>query len=203
VALARRARQSTWPPAGSIGAIIAATGMMYLRLWVLLALFAPPLARELALVFWPLGVAAIALGALVSRGHAAAEADPPPDGADRRRAAANPLELSSALTFAGLFLIVLAATRIVAGRFGGTGLLVLAAIMGATDVDPFILGLTQQSAGATPLALAALAVVIASAANNVMKGLYAFAFGPRAVGVPALLALVALAAASILLFSVV
>ena len=203
VALARRARQPIWPAAASIGAIIAATGMMYLRLWVLLALFASALARELALVFWLLGLTAIGLGALISRrGAADAAPDPSPDGGDRRRATANPLELSSALTFAGLFLIVLVVTRFVAGSFGGTGLLVLAAIMGAADVDPFILGLTQHAAGTTAAALAALAVVVASASNNVMKGLYAFAFGPRAVGVPTLLILIGFAAASVILLVV-
>jgi len=69
-------------------------------------------------------------------------------------------------------------------------------------VDPFILGLTQQVAGGPPVAIAALAVVVAAAANNLMKGIYAVAFGPRGVGVPVLLALVCLAAASLVLFQV-
>jgi uncharacterized membrane protein (DUF4010 family) len=171
VALARSARQATQPSAAYTGAIVAATGMMYLRLWVLVALFAPELARELSAVFWPLGLAAIGVGLLVGRRRAG---DAPPAEAaaagDRRRATANPLELSSALTFAGLFVVVLVLTRIIAGRFGGTGLVVMAAIMGTTDVDPFILGLTQQTAAAPPVAVAALAVVVA-AANNLMKGL--------------------------------
>jgi len=203
VALARRAKQQARPPAAYVGPIVAATGMMYLRLWVLVALFAPVLARELAAVFWLLGIAAIGFGALLSRHPRGAEAPEQalPDG-DRRRATVNPLELSSALTFAGLFLVVLVVTRLVAGRFGGAGLLVMAAIMGTTDVDPFILGLTQQAAGAAPVALAALAVVIAAAANNLMKGVYAFAFGPRSVGVPTLLVLVGFAATSIVLFFV-
>jgi len=203
VALARSARQAIQPSAAYTGAIVAATGMMYLRLWVLVALFAPELARELSAVFWPLGLAAIGTGVLVGRRRAA---DAPPAqaaaGGDRRRATANPLELSSALTFAGLFVVVLVLTRIIAGRFGGTGLVVMAAIMGTTDVDPFILGLTQQTAAAPPVAVAALAVVVAAAANNLMKGVYAFAFGPRSVGTPSLLILASLAAASLALFIV-
>ncbi len=204
VALARSANQQVWPHAAYVGAIVAATGMMYLRLWALVALFAPDLARELAVVFWMLGLAAIGFGALVGRrraGDAAPSQASSADG-DRRRATANPLELSSALTFAGLFLVILVLTRIIAGRFGGTGLLVMAAIMGATDVDPFILGLTQQAAGGPLVAVAALAVVVAAAANNVMKGIYAFGFGPRGVGAPVLLVLVSLAALSIVLFHV-
>jgi len=203
VALARSARQAIRPSAAYTGAIVAATGMMYLRLWVLVALFAPELARELSAVFWPLGLAAIGAGVFVGRRRAGdAPSAEAAAGGDRRRAAANPLELSSALTFAGLFVVVLVLTRIIAGRFGGTGLVVLAAIMGTTDVDPFILGLTQQTAAAPPVAVAALAVVVAAAANNLMKGVYAFAFGPRSVGTPSLLILASLAAASLALFIV-
>ncbi|HOC41705.1 MAG TPA: MgtC/SapB family protein [Thermoanaerobaculales bacterium] len=204
VALARSANQQVWPPTAYVGAIVAATGMMYLRLWVLVALFAPNLARELAVMFWLLGLAAIGFGALVGRRHAGntVPSQASAEG-DRRPATTNPLELSSALTFAGLFLVVLVVTRIVAGRFGGTGLLVMAAIMGTTDVDPFILGLTQQAAGGPLVAIAALAVVVAAAANNLMKGIYAFAFGPRSVGTPVLLILVSLAAVSIVLFHII
>jgi uncharacterized membrane protein (DUF4010 family) len=203
VALARRAKQEVHPPAAYLGAIVAATGMMYLRLWVLVALFAPVLARELVFVFWSLGIAAIGVGAFLNRkrGGGVVPEQAPIDG-ERRRATVNPLELYSAFTFAGLFLVVLVVTRLVAGRFGGTGLLVMAAIMGTTDVDPFILGLTQQSAGAAPVALAALAVVVAAAANNLMKGVYAYAFGPRRVGAPTLLVLVGFAVASIVLYYV-
>jgi uncharacterized membrane protein (DUF4010 family) len=50
------------------------------------------------------------------------------------------------------------------------------------------------------VAVAALAVVVAAAANNLMKGVYAFAFGPRGVGTPSLLILASLAAASLALF---
>jgi uncharacterized membrane protein (DUF4010 family) len=203
VALARSARQATQPSAAYVGAIVAATGMMYFRLWVLVALFAPELARHLNVVFWPLGVAAIGVAVLFGR-RRAADAPPAeaPAGDVRRRASTNPLELSSALTFAGLFVVVLVLTRIIAGRFGGTGLVVMAAIMGTTDVDPFILGLTQQAAAAPPVDIAALAVVVAAAANNLMKGVYAFAFGPRSVGTPSLLILASLAAASLVLFIV-
>lgn len=201
VALARSARQATQPSAAYVGAIVAATGMMYLRLWVLVALFAPELARELTAVFWPLGLAAIGIAVLASR-RRAADALPAEAAAagDRRRATANPLELSSALTFAGLFVLVLVLTKIITGRFGGTGLVVMAAIMGATDVDPFILGLTQQAAAAPTLTVAALAVVVAAAANNLMKGVYACAFGPRSVGTPSLLILTSLAVASVVLY---
>ena len=41
--------------------------MMYLRLWILLMLFAAPLAHRLTVIFWALGLAAIAVGAALTR----------------------------------------------------------------------------------------------------------------------------------------
>ena len=66
--------------------------------------------------------------------------------------------------------------------------------MGVTDVDPFILGLAQSGAAATPLRLAAAAIVIAAASNNVIKAIYAYSFADRATGRRSLVLLLALAA---------
>jgi uncharacterized membrane protein (DUF4010 family) len=197
VVLARQSASGRHRPRAYAGAIIAATGVMYLRLWLLVVLFAPELGRELSALFWGLGLGTIALGAAAaSLGRERRRRD------DEARVPLNPLELSSAFTFAGIFLVVLVATRMVAERFGGTGVLVLAAIMGAADVDPFILGLTQQLGGAVSLETAALAVVVAAAVNNLMKGIYAAVFGSRATGVPALVVLAAVGALSLGLFFV-
>jgi uncharacterized membrane protein (DUF4010 family) len=196
VVLSRQSKGGRHLPRTYAGAIVAATGVMYLRLWVLVALFAPALGHELGALFWGIGLGAVALGAVVAR-----------SGAERRRrddgshVPINPLELSSAFTFAAIFLAVLVATRLVAERFGGVGVLVMAGIMGCADVDPFILGLTQQLGTALPLDTAALAVVLAAATNNLMKGVYATVFGERATGIAALSMLVAVGALSLVLFA--
>ena len=200
VALARSSHQLLQPAPVYTGAIVAATGMMYLRLWLLVAMFAPSLASELTVLFWGLGLTAIALGALLGRSRSQPAEPAEAAAVERRRQATNPLELSSAIAFALVFLVVIVLTRVVASSFGGTGLIVMAAIMGATDVDPFILGLTQHASGEVAITTAALAIVVAAAANNVMKGVYAFVFGPRQVGVPVLALLVGLAAASVAIF---
>ena len=197
VVLARKSKKSQRSVAGYVGAIVAATGVMYIRLWILVALFAPPLARELTPLFWGLGLLAIVLGAILGRPRPDDETN---NNNDDSRPVGNPLEMSSAFTFAGIFTAVLIATRLVAGRFGGTGVLVMAAIMGAADVDPFILGLTQYAGGGLDYGTAALAVVIAAAANNLMKGIYAFAFGSRPVGGRSLGILASLGVASIVLY---
>jgi uncharacterized membrane protein (DUF4010 family) len=74
--------------------------------------------------------------------------------------------------------------------------------MGAADVDPFILGLTQQSGGGLQVETALLAVVIAAAANNLMKGVYALVFGSPRVGRLVLPILAGLGGASIVLAGV-
>ncbi len=85
--------------------------------------------------------------------------------------ARNPLELSAAFLFA-LFMALMVVTRLVLGAFGKGGLLALAALMGVTDVDPFILGGAGAGAHRVELLLAASAIVVAAASNNLVKGLY-------------------------------
>jgi len=171
--------------------------VMYLRLWVLVMLFSPALARHLTVPFLTLATVAVAGGTLMTRARVTTErADSGPE------PRTNPLELTSAFTFAAIFVAVLVVTRLVAERFGSAGVLVMAGIMGAADVDPFILGLTQYAGGELALETAALAVVIAATANNLMKGVYAWAFGTREAGQPAFLLLLLLGLASLGLFLV-
>jgi uncharacterized membrane protein (DUF4010 family) len=106
---------------------------------------------------------------------------------DARDAAAfgasrNPLELSAAFLFAVLFTVMVVATKLVASSFGTGGLLALAALMGVTDVDPFILGVVQGVGDHIALLLAACAIVVAAASNNLMKGIYGLSFSNPATG---------------------
>ena len=66
--------------------------------------------------------------------------------------------------------------------------------MGVTDVDPFIMGLTQSTSTPALLQVASAGIVIAAASNNVVKGIYAFALSPRQTGIQSLLFLLGLAA---------
>ncbi len=197
VVLARKSRHDKHRSTAVAGAVLAASGVMYIRVWILVLLFAPLLASRLSWLFWGLGLAAAGVGALLVQRS-------PGDGenAEGSTPSGNPLELSSAFIFAAIFLVVLVITRLVAQQFGGTGLLIFAGVMGAADVDPFILGLTQYLGHGLDASTAALAIVVATAANNVMKGIYAVVFGDRRAGVEAFALLAATAAASVLLFLV-
>jgi uncharacterized membrane protein (DUF4010 family) len=198
VVLARQSKGKGDCTAGFAGGIVAATGMMYLRLWILLMLFAAPLAHRLTVIFWALGLAAIAVGVALNR-YGRNDHDCEFD-SEKAESKTNPLEMTSAITFAVIFLTVLVLTQWVAGRFGNTGVLVLAGIMGAADVDPFILGLTQTVGVTLDIGTAALAVIIASAVNNLMKGVYALIFGAPRTGQLSFVLLAAFGVLSVVLF---
>ena len=106
----------------------------------------------------------------------------------------NPLELSAALLFALLFVAMLVATHAAIEYMGETGVYILAAVMGVTDVDPFIMGLTQSAPTLTLLQVASSGIVIAVSSNNVVKGIYAFALSSRQTGIQSLCFLLGLAA---------
>lgn len=187
VVLAKRSGAESRPNLYA-GAILTASGVMYLRILVLVALFNGDLARLL----WAPSLALFAAGALGGvlwsrRGDEGAKADGPPV------APKNPLELRSAFLFALLFLLMLVLTKLAVEYLGAAGVYGLAALMGVSDVDPFILGLAQASGGAEPHAVAATAILVAAASNNVIKGMYALAFADRATGRLALAGMLLLA----------
>ena len=189
VVLARQARGAPEPrPNLFAGSILTASGVMYVRLVVLLAFFNATLAARLAPAFGALAFVACLAGFVVSRRSPGAAASPRP-----ARPSRNPLELGAALLFAIVFVLILVLTTLAREFLGRSGLYSLAAIMGVTDIDPFILGLAQSGPAATPVAVAAAAIVIAAASNNLIKAIYAYAFADRATGRRSLVLLLALA----------
>jgi uncharacterized membrane protein (DUF4010 family) len=192
VALARRAKREPWPNLFA-GSMLLASGVMYLRVLALLAIFNGLLFARLLVPFLVLGVVAGLAGFLWSRLPDREGAAP-----EREHAPKNPLEIRAAFAFAAVFVVILVATGAVLHAFGSVGVFGLAAAMGVTDVDPFIMGLTQTAGSTAPLAVAAAAIVIATASNNAIKGIYAFSFADRSTGRRALAALIALALAGLL-----
>jgi len=192
VAGARRARREGRPNLFA-GCMLLASGVMYLRVLALLAIFNGELAARVAWPFVALGVVTILGGYLWSR-----VPDQVHGPIEREYEAKNPLEMRSAFLFAGVFLAVMVVTRLAVERFGTPGILGLAALMGVSDVDPFIMSLTQSAGSVTPMATAATAIVIATASNNAIKGIYAYAFADRATGVRGLTALLLLSALGLL-----
>jgi len=174
VVLSKRASQAERAHLFS-GGLLIASGMMYLRLAALVGIFNRALLARLAPAFLTLAVLGLLGGWLWSR-----RPDPSSEAIHREFIPRNPLELSAAFLFALLFVALLVVTQFVLLHFGRSGVYTLAAIMGVTDVDPFILGLAHGTA--TPLPLAAAGILIAAASNNFVKGIYAHVFADRQTG---------------------
>jgi len=166
-----------------------ASGVMYVRLIILLALFNRHLMSLLAVPFLMLAGLAIAVGWIWSR-----RPDVKMQAVKREFEPNNPLELLAAFLFALLFLAMLVATHLAVTYLGRAGVNTLAAIMGVTDVDPFIMGMTQAAGSLTPLNVGAAAVLIAAASNNLVKGIYAYSLADRMTGTQSLVLLTILAA---------
>ena len=169
-----------------------ASGMMYLRLAILVLLFNRNLFRPLGPPFVVLAAAGILAGWTWTR-----LPDANPNQPKREYDPQNPLEMRAAFLFALLFVTMLVATHLVVTYLGRAGVYSLAAVMGFTDVDPFIMGMTQSAGAATPLSVAATAILVAAASNNVVKGCYAFFWSDRKTGRQSLPLLLALAVAGL------
>ena len=187
VVMARRAAREHRPQLFA-GSILIASGVMYLRLIILLALFNRQLMSLLWLPFLAFAALAIGGGWLWTR-----RADANAQAVQREFEPKNPLELFTAFLFAALFLGMLILTQLAVTYLGRAGVNSLAVIMGVTDVDPFIMGMTQAAGALTPLKIAAGAVLIAAASNNLVKGIYAFSLADRKTGVQSLALLATLA----------
>lgn len=191
VVMAKRAAREKHPHLFS-GGILIACGVMYLRLAALLALFNRQLMAVLLVPFLVLAGTALVAGWLWSR-----RKDESTEDVQREADPKNPLELLTAFLFAGLFLAMLIITQLAVTYLGQGGVYTLAAIMGVSDVDPFIMGLTQAAGTLTAVNVAAGAILIAAASNNVVKGIYAYSLADKKTGLQALLFLIGLAAAGL------
>jgi uncharacterized membrane protein (DUF4010 family) len=132
---------------------------------------------------WFIALAAIATGTGWVWSH---RRDPESGEVRRELEPKNPLELRAAFLFAFLFLAMLIATRLAVEHLGLAGVYGLATATGVTDVDPFIMSMTQAAGMLTPLQVASASVLIAAASNNLVKGIYARAFSDRKTGTESL-----------------
>jgi uncharacterized membrane protein (DUF4010 family) len=192
IVLSRRAAREGRPHIFSAG-ILMACGMMYVRLAALLALFNRGLFLALGPPFAALAAVAGIASWLLFRIPDAKTGE-----VKREYQSGNPLELRAALFFALLFLGMLIATRLAVVYLGKAGVYGLAAVMGVTDVDPFIMGMTQSAGSLTPVSVGAAAILVAAASNNLVKGAYAFALCDRETGRQSLFLLAGLAALGLL-----
>jgi uncharacterized membrane protein (DUF4010 family) len=191
VVLARQAKAEPALRRQAEAGITLATAIMYLRILAIVAIFNLGLARTLALPLCALSLAGFIFCAVQYRWRAGV--DKQSAQAMHLAASANPLELGAAAIFALLFVAVSLITVLVKAEVGISGIYALAAIVGVSDIDPFVLNLAQGGvAGMENFALAA-AILIAASSNNVLKAAYAAGFAGGKATAASAAALIALA----------
>jgi uncharacterized membrane protein (DUF4010 family) len=89
------------------------------------------------------------------------------------------LELTAALIFAVLFVVISLASAWVRSQLGEGGLFALAAIVGTTDIDPFVLNIAAGGVAPFSPNIGVAAILIAASTNNLAKVVYAAGFGGR------------------------
>jgi len=157
-----------------VSAILLATSMMYLRVLILILIFN----SALFLYSWPwflILIACSAMTALFIYLFRKREIDGTgtlgiPD--------KNPLEFHTALIFTALFVLLSFITYAVLNRFGTMGLNVLSFLVGMVDIDPFLLSLFEGKFSISIMAMT-IASFQAIISNNLMKMIYAMAFGHK------------------------
>lgn len=190
VVIARRAHDSKLPIGDVSSSLIAATAMMYVRLLTIIFLLdwqagiklLPPFSLLIFLSLFAI-VGLLFFQKRSSVLHAAVVVK-------------HPLELSTALLFAILFMTFTFVTQYVTTKFGTSGLNYLAVAVGFTDIDPFILALLSGKFTVSDTAIVA-AVILASGSNNLLKAAYATALARNLSILPAALWLTALFVASL------
>lgn len=171
VVLAREARTEASGTRQTQTGIVLATSIMYLRLLIVIGIFN----RELALVAAP-RLLGLALGGFALAGGLYWFG--PTRGRDGATSAApaNPLELGTAAIFAASFIIVSLVSSWAVARYGSAGIYVLAAIVGVSDIDPFVLSLAQNGAGQVSTSVGVVAILLATSSNNLLKAAYVVAY---------------------------
>lgn len=192
VVLARRTRTSPLALQQAQTGIILATSVMYLRLLIIIWIFDRSLASALAPVL--LGLSALGLlmaGAWHWIGRARQKDNGP------IASPANPLGLGTAATFAALFVAVSIVSSWAIHQFGTAGIYALAAVVGVSDINPFVLSLAQHGASNMSSTVGTIAVLVATSSNNLFQAAYATAYSGGRTGFAPAAALALLAACGI------
>ena len=165
-------------------AIVLATGMMHIRLLVIIGFLNFPLFWAILAPLATLGGVTLMGGVVLSRIKKGEILKHEPS----KQFTINPLELGVALIFAIMFVFISVVTHYLIAHYGISGLDIMAFISGFTDIDPFVLSLINTNYAISQNTVIA-AILIAVGSNNLFKGFLALALASRFVGWTSLSAL--------------
>ncbi len=175
IILARKSREESArgkiPPG-----IVAATVMMYFRIFLLAWIFNKAVALKLLIPFLVL----ILTGSITVLIQLKLTSNP--DTAQYEiKEGRNPLEFKTALIFGLLFAFFTVLTHFVVARYGNLGINILSFIVGVTDIDPYILNLYQDTAINISFETVVRATLIATTSNNLIKMTYVIILGDKSI----------------------
>ena len=174
VSFAGRTKQDAKLAPMAAGAIAVASTIMLIRVAILVAIVDVALLGAVAVPLAAMVAGAI-VGGLVTfhRGKG-----PPPDAVELK----NPFALGNAIRFGLLFGVILLASKAATVYLGDRGLYAAAGLAGSTDVDAITLSTAKLAREGLDAQVAAFAILIAVAANTVVKTGLAIGLGGRALG---------------------
>lgn len=178
LALSRVARERPALAPLAASAIVAACGVMFLRMAVIVAVLQPALAWRLAVLLVAPGLGCFLAAAWLWR-H---DADGPTRTGEGRRDV--PLfGLSTALGFGAVLVVVAVASRGAQEALGTAGVYAVAFLSGLADVDAILFSSMQMHAhGHLALSSTAIALGLAVLANMVVKAAMAWTLAGRGAG---------------------
>ena len=196
VVLARKSKEADVAANQVSAAILSATGMMFIRIYVLIVIFNHALAKLMIVHFTLLTVLTFGVSWLLAkRGNKGKNTE------ISEHKHKNPLEFKTALLFAFLFVLFAVLTKYVLNDFGTKGLNIFSFVVGVTDIDPFLMSLFT---GKYQIALEAIAkaTLIAISSNNILKLGYALMLGSKAIRKPLIIgfSIIVLATVALIVF---
>ncbi|MEN9908174.1 MAG: hypothetical protein RLZZ540_1323 [Bacteroidota bacterium] len=164
-------------------AIILATTMMYIRIYILALLFNKPIAMQLApsFSFFAILSALIALYFIWLDKKQTNKIETKQE----INSMSNPLEFKTSLLFGTLFIVFVLLTGFVNKQYGISGIKFLSFVVGVTDIDPFIMNIFQ-SKWSTTNGVLATAVINAVTSNNLLKMIYSITLSKKSIRKPVL-----------------
>lgn len=172
LALARRARREPALLAPALAGALASSGMMFVRILVIITVLQPSLGRMVALPLLGAGGVLFALAAWRWRRRG--------DGAAGGAEDVSPFDLGTVIGFGALLAVVVVLVDAAKAWFGAAGIYVVAALSGLVDVDPVVVSLARLHAAgdaANAASVAMIGVGLAVIANMVTKLVMAGAAG--------------------------
>jgi len=169
LSVGRIAQRNPARGSAALQAALLASSMMYLRVLVLIWFINESFLPNL----WYRFVILAAVGVVLSIWKYRKEL---PAGKSESPELQNPFEIRPAIGFAILFVVISVVSGFVRSTIGDSGLLGLSAIVGVTDIDPFILSIVQGSDGTVSIFNSA--IILAMTSNTIVKAIYFNSFSP-------------------------